>query len=100
MAQTVKNLPPVQETRVPSLGQEDALEKEMATHSSMLVWEIPWTEEPGGLQSMVSQSDTTEQLSTPVGGGCWGRKRGEIKLNCLEEKYVFGFKKLAVRINH
>ena len=39
----------VQETKVPSLGQEDALEKEMATHSSMLVWEIPWTEELGGL---------------------------------------------------
>ena len=41
----------VQETKVPSLGQEDALEKEMATHSSILTWEIPWAEEPGGLQS-------------------------------------------------
>ena len=44
-----------QETQVPSLGREDPLEKEMATHSSILAWEIPWTEEPGGLQSMGSQ---------------------------------------------
>ena len=59
MAQMVKNLPAVQETRVPSLGQEDPLEKEMATPSSTLAWRIPWTEEPGGLQSMGSQRDTT-----------------------------------------
>ena len=45
----VKNLPAVQETQVGSLGQEDALEKEMATHSSVLAWRIPWTDEPGGL---------------------------------------------------
>ena len=51
----VKNLPVVQETRVPPLGQEDALEKEMAPHSSTLAWRSPWTEEPGGLQSMGSQ---------------------------------------------
>ena len=51
VAQTVKRLPTMQETRVRSLGQEDFLEKEMATHSSTLVWKIPWTEEPGGLQS-------------------------------------------------
>ena len=50
----VKNPPAMQETRVPSLGWEDALEKGMATHSSILVWRIPWTEEPGGLQSMRS----------------------------------------------
>ena len=56
MAQMVKNLPAVQESQTPSLGQEDPLEKEMATHSSILAWEIPWTEEPGGLQSMESQS--------------------------------------------
>ena len=49
VAQTVKNLPAVQETRVQSLGGEDPLEKEMATHFSILAWEIPWTEEPGGL---------------------------------------------------
>ena len=51
MAQTVKNLPAMWKTWIRSLGQEDSLEKEMATHSSILVWEIPWTEEPGGLQS-------------------------------------------------
>ena len=60
MAKSVKNLPAVQETWVQSLGQKDPLEKEMATHSSILVREIPWTEEPGGLQLMGSQeSDTT-----------------------------------------
>ena len=53
--QSVKNLPAVQETRVQSLGSEDPLEKEMATPSSILAWKISWTEEPGGLQSMVSQ---------------------------------------------
>ena len=47
----VKNLPVMQETRVPSLGREEPLEKEMATHPSILVWGIPWIEEPGGLQS-------------------------------------------------
>ena len=52
LAQLVKKLPAVQETWVQSLGREDPLEKEMATHSSILAWEIPWTEEPGGLQSM------------------------------------------------
>ena len=51
----VKNPPAKQEMRVQSLGQEDPLEKEMATHSSILVWEIPWTEEPGELQSRGSQ---------------------------------------------
>jgi len=51
----VKNLPPMQETWVISLGWEGPLEKGMATHSSILAWEIPWTEEPGGLQSMRSQ---------------------------------------------
>ena len=49
MAQTVKNLPAVQETQVRPLGQEDPLEKGMATHSKILAWRIPWTEEPGGL---------------------------------------------------
>ena len=50
----VKNLPAIQETQVQSLGGEDPLEKEMATHSSILAWRIPWTEEPGGLQSIGS----------------------------------------------
>ena len=55
MAQMVKNLPAVWETGVGSLGQEDPLEKGMATHSIILDWRIPWTEEPGGLRSMGSQ---------------------------------------------
>ena len=59
----VKCLPAMQETRVRSLGWEDPLEKEMATHSSTLAWKIPWTEEPGKLQSMGRKElDTTEQL--------------------------------------
>ena len=52
VTQMVKNLPAMQETQVRSLGQEDPLEKEMATHSSTLAWKIAWTEEPGRLQSM------------------------------------------------
>ena len=56
VAQTVRNLPAMQETWVQSLGRRDPLEKEMATHCSSLAWRIPWTEEPGGLQSMGSQS--------------------------------------------
>ena len=55
VAQSVKNLPAVQETWVRSPGREDPLEKEMATHSSILAWKISWTKEPGGLQSMGSQ---------------------------------------------
>ena len=58
VTQMVKNLPAMQEARVQSLGQDDPLEKEIATHSSILAWRIPWTEEPGGLQSMGSQSWT------------------------------------------
>ena len=55
VTQMVKNLPAVQETHVQSLGREDALGKEMATHSSILAWRVPWTEEPGRLQFMGSQ---------------------------------------------
>ena len=55
MAQRLKHLPAMRETWVQSLDQEDPLEKEMATHSSILAWRIPWTEEPGGLQSTGSQ---------------------------------------------
>ena len=58
MAQMVKNLPAIQEMRVQSLGQEDPVEKEMATHFSILAWRIPQTEEPGGLWSIESQSLT------------------------------------------
>ena len=61
MAQVVKSLPAMQETWVQSLGWEDSLEKEMATHSSILALRIPWTEESGGLQSMGhKESDTAE----------------------------------------
>ena len=55
MAQMVRNLPAIWETWIGSLGREDPLKKEIATHSSILAWRIPWTEEPGGLQSMGSQ---------------------------------------------
>ena len=58
VAQRLKHLPAMRETWVRSLGPEDPLEKEMATHSSILAWRIPWMEEPGGLQSMESQSRT------------------------------------------
>ena len=63
-AQMVKNLPAVQETRVQSLGQEDPLEKEMATHSSILAWGIPWTEEPGSYSLWGHKElDTSERLT-------------------------------------
>ena len=55
VSQKVKNLPEMQESQVQSLGWEDTLEKEMANHSSILAWRIPWIEEPGGLQSIGSQ---------------------------------------------
>ena len=64
VVQTVKNQPAMQKTRVQSLGWEDPLEKEMATHSSILAWEIPWTEEPGRLQSMGSTTNTHRH--TPI----------------------------------
>ena len=64
MAQLVKNSPAMQETWVQSLGWEDSLEKGMETHSSILAWEIPWTEEPGGLPSMGhKESGMMEQLT-------------------------------------
>ena len=61
----VKHLTAMEDTRVRALGQEDQLEKEMATHSSILAWKIPWTEEPGGLYSPWGhkESDTTEPLN-------------------------------------
>ena len=76
VAQLVKNLPAVQETLIRFLGWEDNLEEGMATHSSILAWRIPWTEEPGGLQLHVGdqttwgfkESDMTEQLSTDTVG--------------------------------
>ena len=63
VAETLKRLPTLRKTRVQSLGREDLLEKEIANHSHMLAWKIPWTEEPGRLQSKGSKElDTTEQL--------------------------------------
>ena len=70
MSWMVKNPPAARETWVRSLGWEDPVEESMATHPSILAWRIPWTEEPGGLQSMGSQSDMTEQLSF-----VWKRKK-------------------------
>ena len=67
VAQRLKRLPAMQETWVRSLSWEEHLEKEMATHSSILAWRIPWTEEPGGLQSTGrKESDTTEGLTLPL----------------------------------
>ena len=63
LAQTVKNLPKMQETKVPFLGQEDPLEKGMATHSRILSWRLPWTEKPGGLQSMGLQTIRHNQVT-------------------------------------
>ena len=79
VAQLVKNLPAMHETRVRSLGQEDPLEEGMETHSSILAWRITRTEEPGGLQSIELQSDTTavtEHARTPteVDQGCFYHK--------------------------
>ena len=65
MAQLVKNLPAMQELQVQSLGREDPLEKEMVTHSSILVWKIPWTEEPGGLLSMQLQRVGHDLVTKP-----------------------------------
>ena len=84
VAQRLKHLPPVWETQVQSLGREDPLEKEMVTHSSILAWRIPWTEEPGGLQSMGSQRVGSERLhftSLPLWRTVW-RFLKNWKQNC------------------
>ena len=76
----VKNLPTMRETQVHSLGQEDLLEKRLATHSSILAWKIPWTENPGGLHSPYNHKelDTTEETSLS--------QRGQNKQTCLKTK--------------
>ena len=81
VVQTVKCLPAMRETWVQTLGREDPLGKEMATHASSLTWKIPWTEEPGGLQSMGSQSQTrlsnfTHQMSSSLIS--WKTRRVEL----------------------
>ena len=84
-AQTVKNLPTEQETGVWSLSWKDHMEKEMATHSSILAWRNPWTEEPGGLQSMGSQRDghdwSTKHAHTHISKWpwAWGDKKESLK---------------------
>ena len=79
----VKNLPAMQETQVQSLSQGDPLEKGMETHSSVLAWRIPRTEEPGGLQSMAAkESDKTEQLTLSLSGLLGGGGLGLVLLSC------------------
>ena len=73
VVQTVKNLPAMWETWVQSLGQGDPLEKGMATHSSVLVWRIPWTEKPGGLQSMGSQRVRHDWVTNTLALPDWRR---------------------------
>ena len=74
VAQRVKCLPEMREIRVQPLGWEDPLEKKMETHSSILAWEIPWTEEPGRLQSMGSQQSRTRLSDFTFTFSIWGRK--------------------------
>ena len=88
VVQQLKNLPAMQETWIQSLGQGDSLEKEMATHCNILAWEIPWTEEPGRLQSMGSQSQTwlsmctqRQELSKPF---CWSSMVWHHRTNQVE----------------
>ena len=86
MAQTVKRLPAVRETRVLSLGWEDPLEKEMATHSNTLVWKIPWTEEPGRLQFMGLQRVRHD----------WATSRSRLDLRCVMQILCCGARTLVV----
>ena len=67
-AQMAKSLPAMEETRVLSLGQKDPLEKEMATHSSILAWKVPWTEEPGGLESIELQGVRHDRMTSYISG--------------------------------
>ena len=83
MAQMVKRLPTLRETRVRALGREDPLEKAMAPHSSTLAWKIPWLDEPGRLQSMGSL--TTERLHFHFSLACTGVGNGNpLQCSCLE----------------
>ena len=89
MAVTRLPMQELQETWARSLGQEDPLEEKMATHSSILAWRIPWTEEPGGLQSMVQsmesqRSDTTEPTCT----GTWAMSQVNFLILWLSSTYV------------
>ena len=88
VAQMVRNLPAMWETWVRSLGREDPLEKELATHSSVLAWRIPWTEEPGGPWGG-RESDTTERLpdETAMWGG--GERASRHALSCVLREVTF-----------
>ena len=79
----VKNLPAMQETWIQSLGQEDPLEKRLATHSSILAWRSLWTAEPGGLQSMGSQRVWTERLTLSLSPGSQGTESCRVGLGFL-----------------
>ena len=108
VVQTVKHLPAMQETWVQSLGQEDPLEKEMATHSSTLAWKIPWMEEPGGLQSMGSQRSPGEGngnppqyycLENPIDGGAWwSTVHGVTKSWARLSDFTFKFQDLQAHV--
>ena len=80
VAQRIKHLPAMRETRIRSLGWEDPLEKEMATHSSILAWGIPWTEEPGGLQSTGSQ------------------RVGQLQPTCLPWAFIYCYENLYCNV--
>ena len=91
MAPTVKHLPTMQETQFQSLGGEDPLEKEMATHSSIVAWKIPWTEEPGSLQSMGLQSQTwLSDFTKPKKGLPWWLSGKESTCNAGDLSYSSG----------
>ena len=86
----VKNLPAMQETRIWYLDQEDPLEKEIATHSSILAWEIPWTEEPGGLQSMGTQRVRND----------WSNLAHTDVMALLMIRFIFKIKQMAFTHEH
>ena len=91
MAQMVKNLPAMQETQLGSPGRKDSLEKGMATHTSILAWRIPWTEEPGGLYSPRGrkESDTTERLTLTHLQNCFGASLMTVKnMPAIQETWV------------
>ena len=95
VAQIVKRLPAMQETQVRSLGWKDPLEKEMATHSSTLAWKIPWTEEPGRLQSMGSQrvrhSSATNKLRGLNNSHCLSSGGSNVELFKLPNELAYNF---------
>ena len=99
VAQRLKHLPEMRETQVWSLGREDPLEKEVATHSSILAWRIPWREEPGRLQSMGSQrvghdwatSLSLSFLSCHLGGSLWPMSQWEEWLRLMNPVIQFYF---------